>query len=150
MGVGLRTEHLATPLRFDCLNIDVERGPDVDVTCDVQHLPFRSGAFRDVFCFHVLEHIENPAKGLSELVRVAYRLVEVEVPHHFSRMAKSERWKKGDVSLYHACSFRCLWFHQCLKHYLICVKVLYQFWRDLNIHVWIYVAETRRRKRKAQ
>ena len=140
VGVG-DNDSVATPMAFGCLNVDCFRLHGVDVVCDVQHLPFRTMAFRDVYCFHVLEHTENPAKGLAELVRVASRLVEVEVPHRLSRMAKSQRWKKGNVALYHLCSFRCSWFHKCLKRFRRCVKILYEFPRDLHIHVWVYLQE---------
>ena len=144
VGVGTHTNQLASPLNFDCINVDVLRIPSIDVICDVQHLPFKTGVFRDVFCFHVMEHTNRPAKSLLELIRVAYRLVELEVPHRLGRRAKSERWKKGDVSLSHLCSFKCMWFHNFLKNYIYCLKVLYTFPRDLEIHVWIYLIESRK------
>jgi len=140
VGVG-SDNHWATPHNFGCLNVDVLRLYGVDVICDVAYLPFRNKVFQDVFCFHVLEHTLNPARGLSELVRVTWRMVEIEVPHRFGRMAKSQSWKKGNVALYHLCSFRTNWFHQCLKNFRRCVKVFYQFPRDLQIHIWIYVGE---------
>jgi ubiquinone/menaquinone biosynthesis C-methylase UbiE len=140
LNVGVGTiVNIATPLICDCLNVDVFRLVSVSVVCDVQYLPFRNRVFRNVFCFHVLEHISNPAKGLAELVRVSCRLVEVEVPHRFGSMAKSHRRDKGNVALSHACSFRPMWFHQCLKNYRRCVKVFYEFPRNLLIHVWVYV-----------
>lgn len=145
VGVGTHTSDIATPLKFNCLNVDVLNCAGVDLVCDVSHLPFIDDAFSDVFCFHVLEHIYNPAKGLAELVRVASRLVEIEVPHRFGRRAKSQRWKKGDVSLYHVTSFKCMWFYNCLKNFVISVKVQYTFPRDLEIHVWVYIEETRKR-----
>lgn len=145
VGVGAHTDGVATKIVFDALNIDIFREPTVNVVCDVHYLPFKKDAFQDVFCFHVLEHVENPALALKELVRVANRLVELEVPHYLSRMAKSEKHKKGDVALFHVCSFRCNWFNGCLKNYVRSVKVLYQFPRDLMIHVCVYVEETRRR-----
>jgi ubiquinone/menaquinone biosynthesis C-methylase UbiE len=145
VGVGAHTDAIATKIVFNALNIDVYRDPTVNVVCDVQHLPFKAGAFQDVYCFHVLEHLSKPALALKELVRVAKRLVELEVPHYLSRMAKSEKHKKGDVALFHVCSFRCSWFNSCLRNYVRSVKVLYQFPRDLHIHVCVYVEETKRR-----
>lgn len=144
LNVGVGTiENVATPLVFDCLNVDLFKLPNVDLVCDVQRLPFKSGAFQDVFCFHVLEHIQNPAKGLAELVRVSSRLVELEVPHRFGSMAGNygHGKKKGDLGLWHACSFRTMWFHQCLKNYRRCVRVLYDFPWNLLIHVWVYLEE---------
>lgn len=139
VGIGTHTNALASPINFDCFNVDVLRIEGADIICDVQYLPFKTNIFQDVFCFHVIEHTNNPAKALSELIRVAYRLVELEVPHRLGRRAKSQRWKKGDVSLYHLCSFKCMWFHQCLKKFRYCLKILYTFPRDLEIHVWIYL-----------
>lgn len=147
VGVGTHTDVLAEPLIFDAVNVDVLRLPGVDVICDVQHLPFRTQIFADTFCYHVLEHTLNPAMGLRELLRVSTRLVELEVPHHLGKMAKSQKWKKGDVSLYHLCSFNCMWFHRSLKNYVRCLKVNYQFPNDLRIHVWVYIAETAARRR---
>jgi len=141
IGVG-DIDLVAHPFVFDCVNTDVQRLSGVDVVCDLQHLPFRSKVFRDVFCFHTLEHIDNPSKGLSELVRVGSRLLELEVPHRFGSMAGNRgHGKKGrsNIGLWHTCSFRPLWFHQCLKNYRRCVKVLYMFPRNLVIHVWVYL-----------
>lgn len=141
LNVGVGTiENIATPFVFDCLNVDILKLPTVDVVCDLEHLPFKSRAFHDVFCFHVLEHTKNPAKGLAELVRVASRSVELEVPHRFGSMVGNHRDKdRNDVGLWHTCSFRTMWFHQCLKNYRRCVKVLYEFPWNLLIHVWVYL-----------
>jgi len=139
LNVGIcNAVNVASPYIFGCLNIDVLNSPSVDVVCDVHHLPFKNGAFRDVYCFHVLEHIENPAKALRELLRVARRMVELEVPHRFGMHARSACKDKSKVDFYHTCSFRTMWFHRCLKNYQHCVKVLFEFPWDLLIHVWVY------------
>ena len=140
MGVG-SDNSLASPIVFGCLKIDVLKLHGVNVVADVQNLPFQNKVFCDAFCFHVLEHLPNPAKALAELVRVACRSVEVEVPHFYGRMAKSQSWKKGDVAQYHLSSFHCSWFQKCLKNFRYCIKVFYEFPRDLHIHVWIYLTE---------
>lgn len=44
--------------------------PIVDVKADILDLPFADESFDIVFCNHVLEHIENDAKAMSELYRV--------------------------------------------------------------------------------
>ncbi len=44
--------------------------PKVDVKADILNLPFAENSFDMVFCNHVLEHIENDAKAMSELFRV--------------------------------------------------------------------------------
>ncbi len=44
--------------------------PKVDVKADILNLPFAENSFDMVFCNHVLEHIEDDAKAMSELFRV--------------------------------------------------------------------------------
>ena len=44
--------------------------PIVDVKADILDLPFENESFDVVFCNHVLEHIENDRKAMSELYRV--------------------------------------------------------------------------------
>jgi len=44
--------------------------PIVDVKADILNLPFEDMAFDFVLCNHVLEHIEDDAKAMSELFRV--------------------------------------------------------------------------------
>ncbi len=40
---------------------------------DAEQMPFRDGAFDVALCFHLLEHVRNPAACLDELNRVARR-----------------------------------------------------------------------------
>lgn len=44
--------------------------PIVDVKADILDLPFKDDEFDVVFCNHVLEHIEDDSKAMSELYRV--------------------------------------------------------------------------------
>lgn len=44
--------------------------PIVDVKADILELPFESDLFDVVFCNHVLEHIQDDHKAMSELYRV--------------------------------------------------------------------------------
>jgi ubiquinone/menaquinone biosynthesis C-methylase UbiE len=44
--------------------------PIVDVKADILDLPFENESFDIIFCNHVLEHIEDDAKAMSELYRV--------------------------------------------------------------------------------
>ena len=44
--------------------------PIVDVKADILNLPFEDESFDVIFCNHVLEHIEDDRKAMSELYRV--------------------------------------------------------------------------------
>lgn len=55
-----------------------QRGGDITtdrpiIEADGQYLPFANASFDYVICSHVLEHVEDPAKLISELMRVASR-----------------------------------------------------------------------------
>jgi len=47
---------------------------------DAQHLPLRDKTIDQSRCFHVLEHLDDPKKGLNELKRVTQESVNIRVP----------------------------------------------------------------------
>ena len=62
--------------RDDVIHADLERGYDhLEVVCDMQHLPFRDGAFTHLHASHILEHIPHPVTALQECRRVAEHCV---------------------------------------------------------------------------
>lgn len=54
---------------LDYLTSDLE-SPIADVKADICELPFEDNSFDIIFCNHVLEHIPNDSKAMSELFRV--------------------------------------------------------------------------------
>jgi len=58
---------------------------------DAQHLPLRDNIIHESRCFHVLEHLNNPRKGLNELKRVTKESVNIRVPvwHPYSFLIES-------------------------------------------------------------
>lgn len=128
VGIGT-TRVLAYPWKFNCLNVDVDKTLNPKVQCDIQHLPFKNGTFKKTYCFHVLEHLQNPTQALKELIRVTTSLVEIEVPWRFGE------WARGKE---HVCSFRCTWFHRGLANYRYCMRLTWNFPFAIMIHVWIY------------
>jgi len=56
------------------------------VSGDVEHLPFKDGAFDFVYCSHLLEHTQDPSRAIAELERVA-RAGYVEVPSEYLEKA---------------------------------------------------------------
>jgi ubiquinone/menaquinone biosynthesis C-methylase UbiE len=51
------------------------------VKADALHLPFRDRSIKAVRCLHVLEHLENPLKGLREMKRVSQGYYFICVPN---------------------------------------------------------------------
>jgi ubiquinone/menaquinone biosynthesis C-methylase UbiE len=51
------------------------------VKSTIYALPFPDRMFDMVVCREVLEHLDDPLSALKELIRVAKRIVIVEVPH---------------------------------------------------------------------
>ena len=67
------------------VNVDVHRvikKPNSDfILASSSYLPFVSNAFEKVYCYHVLEHLNEPFKTLRELIRVSAYSVECTVPY---------------------------------------------------------------------
>ncbi len=64
-----------------CVARTAERHPNAAVVQgSVTALPFADSSFDLVLCLEVLEHLENPAAAVRELVRVSSRDVVVSVP----------------------------------------------------------------------
>ncbi|KYF65317.1 hypothetical protein BE11_30655 [Sorangium cellulosum] len=89
-GEGRLAHHIVTsaprPERFVATDVSLERvAPDVDPLiqfreASVYELPFEDREFDLVVCCEVLEHLEDPARALRELRRVAGRWVIASTP----------------------------------------------------------------------
>lgn len=62
-------KHFKKQPNLEYITCDLE-SPLADVKADIQDLPFENNSFDVIFCNHVLEHVENDKKALSELYRV--------------------------------------------------------------------------------
>ncbi|MDR2727860.1 MAG: class I SAM-dependent methyltransferase, partial [Chitinispirillales bacterium] len=72
-----------------CTGVDLTPPPDtnnekdicIDIRqADITNLPFTDKSFDMVVCTHTLEHIREPQKALSELIRVAKRRLVIVLP----------------------------------------------------------------------
>ena len=65
---------------------------------DVQALPFADLEFDFIYCAHVLEHVEDPAKALEEIMRAGKRgYIEVptrmsDIVFNFARLKHFHKW----------------------------------------------------------
>jgi SAM-dependent methyltransferase len=61
----------------------LDRNPEsaAQLIGSVDALPFASGSFDVVTCLEVLEHLDQPERAVSELLRVSRRAVVVSVPY---------------------------------------------------------------------
>jgi ubiquinone/menaquinone biosynthesis C-methylase UbiE len=65
----------------DCINLDLEVYPGVNVVGDIRVLPFKDSTFDKIVCHHVLEHLYYPGvcDALAEFRRVLRSGGEVEI-----------------------------------------------------------------------
>jgi len=92
-GEGYSTQRLAPMLPADCRFMSSEfepelvlqarqRNPGVAISTQSIYALERADVSADlVICLEVLEHLDDPARGLAELVRVARRALIVSVPN---------------------------------------------------------------------
>lgn len=65
---------------------------------DLLDLPYKDKSFDFVYCAHVLEHVEDPAKALDEILRVGKRgYIEVptrlsDIVFNFARLKHFHKW----------------------------------------------------------
>jgi SAM-dependent methyltransferase len=57
---------------LDYISADLDR-PDVDLNLDLTNIPFPDSTFHAIICCHVLEHIPDDAKAMSEILRILKR-----------------------------------------------------------------------------
>lgn len=97
--------------------VDIESIPNF-IRADALNLPFRDNCFEKTFCFHVIEHVSNPYKLISELIRVTRKEIEIRCPHRFSKHAKRP---------YHIYYFTKSWFVSALKGHKIRIELSYWY-----------------------
>jgi SAM-dependent methyltransferase len=56
-------------LRSDVINVDIGEYEQVDVVADLTKLPYEDGTVDGFVCDNVLEHVNDPSKALTEVLR---------------------------------------------------------------------------------
>jgi ubiquinone/menaquinone biosynthesis C-methylase UbiE len=75
-----------TPARYLATDVSLEAIPETldplieTAVASIDELPFASASFDIVVCCEVLEHLDNPARGLAEVARVAREHVLLSTP----------------------------------------------------------------------
>ncbi len=70
----------------------------VYTVADILNLPFPDSEFDIVGCFEVMEHLYEPERALSELLRVSRQNVILSVPHEpYFSLANAARAKNLDI-----------------------------------------------------
>src|SRR5690606_22361066 len=71
--------YLATDVSRDAITTELD--PRIETaTASIYELPFASASFDVVVCCEVLEHLDEPARGLAEIARVARERVLISTP----------------------------------------------------------------------
>lgn len=73
--------------------------PETKITKgSIYELPYKDNSFDLVLSTEVLEHLEDPQKGLKELIRVSKRYVMVSVPNEplfmFAQFVRGKNWSR--------------------------------------------------------
>ncbi len=71
--------YLATDVSLDSITADLDPRIETAVA-SAYELPFASASFDIVVCCEVLEHLDDPARGLAEIARVARERVLISTP----------------------------------------------------------------------
>lgn len=79
IGAGINPFPLATHLADLNAVLDLTKDSRPFTACDIENLPFHDKEFDFIYCSHVLEHTENPARACEELMRVG-KMGYIETP----------------------------------------------------------------------
>ncbi|PRQ08639.1 class I SAM-dependent methyltransferase [Enhygromyxa salina] len=73
------SRYLATDVSLDTISAELDPRIETQVA-SIYDLPFEPGSFDIVVCCEVLEHLEDPARGLAQISRVARERVLLSTP----------------------------------------------------------------------
>ena len=105
-GEGKLADHLMgsshQPERFEACDISLDKlAPGLDErihfsAADIYQLPFENGQFDLVVCCEVMEHLNEPARGVAEIARVSSGCLLVSTPREplwrMLNLARGQYW----------------------------------------------------------
>jgi len=138
-------------VNVDIARVSVESGFEVrgsirtkaNLLADLNNrfLPFADDSVEEITCHDVIEHVENPFRFLSEIVRVLAHAgkADLRCPHRFGVNAKK---------LYHRSFFSCSWFTRTLSKLPCSFRVttlqhgFFPFLpNEIQVEIWKHLAE---------
>jgi 2-polyprenyl-3-methyl-5-hydroxy-6-metoxy-1,4-benzoquinol methylase len=107
----LREEGIGNKLEgIEYLNTAIELGqkmyPNIKIKQgNIYNLSYADNSFDLVLCTEVLEHLDDPAKGLKELVRVAKKYLVISVPNEpffmMAQLIRGKNWSRFGNDIEH-------------------------------------------------
>ena len=94
--------------------------PDIKIKQgNIYKLPYKDNTFDLVLCTEVLEHLDDPQKGLKELVRVSKKYLVISVPNEpffmFAQMVRGRNWSRLGNDIEHINHWTMFGFPQFVK-----------------------------------
>jgi len=78
-------------LKWDCN----PKGFKNFVKAYAEYLPFKDGCFSEVYCSHLLEHLDKPETAIKELLRVSNHKVTIILPFALFQLLDFFLWNSG-------------------------------------------------------
>ncbi len=103
-GIGKRLEGIEHSI--DAIELGKKIYPDIKITQgSIYDLPYQDNSFDLVLCTEVLEHLEDPKKGLEELIRVSKKYLVISVPNEpffmFAQFVRGKNWSRFGNDIEH-------------------------------------------------
>jgi SAM-dependent methyltransferase len=123
------------------VGVDISADTDADVVADLNEHPWpiEDGAFDQILCQDVLEHVREPLKFMAELHRVARpgARIQLRTPHYSSVLAYGDPTHEHYFSVLAIRTFENAFFAHYLDVRFRIVHVTLDFWDPMR---WIGVA----------
>lgn len=103
-GIGKKLEGIE--YLQDAIDLGKKTYPDIKITKgSIYELPYKDNSFDLVLCTEVLEHLEDPARGLRELARVSKKYLVISVPNEpffmFAQFVRGKNWSRFGNDIEH-------------------------------------------------